>query len=133
MKQVIVVTGATGGIGNLLVNGLQNTERHIVCLGRRESALEDLVTTICAEKDLTEEHISYQVADMSDEVARKHMPNLEAVMNTGKMSDINDSVFLLETILAGGVDNLGEHYFMADTFRNELEQGIDETSCILVY
>lgn len=68
MKQVIVITGATGGIGQLLVNGLQSVERHLVCVGRRESALSDLVERVKCENGLADEHISYQVADMSSSI-----------------------------------------------------------------
>lgn len=269
MKQVIVVTGATGGIGQLLVSGLLNEDRHIVCVGRRASALSDLVEKLKLENGLSDEHLSFQVADMSSpaevelaaskigssmhrvdlwvnnvgvnnhnaigpswevasdawfeevqlnlftaylgsraainlmksqqhgyvvnlggggadtakpfvsaygaakaavvkftealnhecleenngirafcfnpgfirnprtetlvksEVAKKYMPALEKVMESGGMSDIEDSVFLLETILSGEVSHLGGRYFSADLFRKQWEEGIKPEACLL--
>lgn len=68
---------------------------------------------------------------VKSEVAKKYMPNLEKVMDSGKMSDIGDSLFLLETLLSGKADHLGGHYFSADLFRKQWEEGIQPEACLL--
>ncbi|WP_051326613.1 SDR family NAD(P)-dependent oxidoreductase [Aliagarivorans taiwanensis] len=269
MKQVIVITGATGGIGQLLVKNLCGGHRHIVCVGRREGALQRLVDDTCAEKGLSEVDISYVVADMSEpvavesaamtvaarhghidmwinnvgvnnhaamgptwdvdasewwkevqlnlftaylgsaaaakamkpqargyivnlggggadkpkpfgsaygsakaaivkfsetlnqelieqglglrafcfnpgfirnqrtetlvasEVAKKYMPNLEEVLNSGAMSDIADSVALLEAILSGDLDKLSGRYLLADSFQEDIQQPLSDQLLLL--
>ncbi|ORT52786.1 hypothetical protein ST37_00335 [Vibrio sp. qd031] len=64
MKQVIVITGATGGIGSMLAEGLVDAQRHIVCIGRSENKLVKLVENLAHTHRRHAAQYSYQVADM---------------------------------------------------------------------
>ena len=59
----IVVTGATGGVGSMLVTGLAKKGHHIICLGRKAGRLEELVSTVNAQGGSA----SYAVADMMND------------------------------------------------------------------
>ena len=39
MKKIIVITGASGGVGGMLALGLAKKGNHIVCIGRSEEKL----------------------------------------------------------------------------------------------
>lgn len=59
-KKIIVITGATGGVGRLLAKGLAKKGNHIVCLGRHEQRTKELVNEIKQEGGSA----SFEVADM---------------------------------------------------------------------
>ncbi len=56
---------------------------------------------------------------VESEVARKYMPMLEKILKHGKMSDIQDSVDLINAIIKGDMDDLAGGYFFADDFDSE--------------
>lgn len=47
-------------------------------------------------------------------VAKKYMPKLEAILKHGKMSNIEDSIHLIQTIISGNADDLSGKYFFSD-------------------
>lgn len=51
---------------------------------------------------------------MESEVAKKYMPNLEQILKYGKMSDISDSIELIEALISGKADALAGRYFFSD-------------------
>lgn len=51
---------------------------------------------------------------VESEVARRYMPKLEHILKYGKMSDIQDSLDLIEVLISGKADKLGGRYFFAD-------------------
>lgn len=51
---------------------------------------------------------------VESEVARKYMPNLEQILKYGKMSDISDSIELIEALISGKADALAGRYFFSD-------------------
>lgn len=61
-RKNIVITGAYGGVGSLLAKGLAAKGYHIICLGRKEKLLQDLVKEI----ESTGASSSYGLVDMAD-------------------------------------------------------------------
>ncbi len=59
---------------------------------------------------------------VESDVAKKYMANLEKVLKHGKMSDIQDSIDLITTLISGRADELGGRYFFADD--KNIEQAI---------
>jgi short-subunit dehydrogenase len=59
----IVITGATGGVGSMLAKGFAKLNHHIICLGRNEARLKELVNSIHSDDGSA----SYVLADMSKE------------------------------------------------------------------
>lgn len=59
----IVITGATGGLGGMLAKGLAKKGHHIICLGRNEERLVELVGKLKLEGGSA----SFEVADMMDD------------------------------------------------------------------
>ncbi|MEM6631370.1 MAG: SDR family oxidoreductase [Bacteroidota bacterium] len=55
-------------------------------------------------------------------VARTYMPKLEQILKYGKMSDIRDSLELIEVLISGKADRLGGKYFFADG--SDIEEAI---------
>ena len=51
---------------------------------------------------------------VESDVARTYMPKLEEILKYGKMSDIQDSIDLIEGMISGHADRLGGKYFFAD-------------------
>ncbi|WP_298367444.1 SDR family oxidoreductase [uncultured Lutibacter sp.] len=51
---------------------------------------------------------------VESEVARKYMPKLEHILKYGKMSEANDSIDLIETLISGKADELAGKYFFSD-------------------
>ncbi len=51
---------------------------------------------------------------VESEVARNYMPELERILKYGKMSDIEDSIDLITTLIGGEADHLAGRYFFAD-------------------
>ncbi len=51
---------------------------------------------------------------VESEVARKYMPKLAQILKFGKMSEIQDSIVLIEALISGKADPLGGRYFLAD-------------------
>ena len=51
---------------------------------------------------------------VESEVARTYMPKLEQILKYGEMSDIQDSINLIEAMIGGALDELGGRYFFAD-------------------
>ena len=64
--KVIVITGAAGGVGSMLANGLAKSGNHIVCLGRKADALEKLVAEVNVEASEFGGAASFEVVDMVD-------------------------------------------------------------------
>ncbi|MGL6313869.1 SDR family NAD(P)-dependent oxidoreductase [Vibrio sp. WXL103] len=268
MKQVIVITGSTGGVGQLIARGLGSKNRHIICVGRNESLLINQVNEL-ASTSSPDAKFSYRVTDMMDaahvedvarsiftefgqidmwinnvgvnntkamgptwevehsewlkevelnlftafagtaaaikvmkdqpkgyvvnlggggadtpkpfgsaygaskaavvkfsetvnqelveqgsnirafcfnpgfirntrtealvksDIAQKYMPILAEVMNSDRMSSIDDSLFVLESICSGDIDELAGGYLFADTFKHNLDSGLDKQSYYL--
>ncbi|MBX2876791.1 MAG: SDR family oxidoreductase [Saprospiraceae bacterium] len=51
---------------------------------------------------------------VESEVARRYMPNLEQILKYGKMSEISDSIELIEVLISGKADALAGRYFFSD-------------------
>lgn len=60
MKKNIVITGASGGVGSMLSKGLAKSGHHIICLGRKEGVLKELVKGIQADSG----NASFEIVDM---------------------------------------------------------------------
>ncbi|WP_111980141.1 SDR family NAD(P)-dependent oxidoreductase [Algibacillus agarilyticus] len=58
-------------------------------------------------------------------VARQYMPSLETILNNNQMSDIQDSVDLINAIMSGRADQLAGKYFLADD--KDIEQAIQNS------
>lgn len=70
-KKIIVITGASGGVGGMLSLGLAEKGNHIVCLGRREEALLKIENEINAETQSPGGSASHEIVDMLDAAAVK--------------------------------------------------------------
>lgn len=60
---------------------------------------------------------------VESEVARKYMPKLRQIFKHGKMSEIQDSVELIETLISGKADALAGRYFLSDD--KDVQDAID--------
>lgn len=69
-KKIIVITGASGGVGGMLAKGLAKKGNHVVCLGRNKANLETLVNHINTQAKENKGSASYEQVDMmnNDEV-----------------------------------------------------------------
>ncbi len=61
----IVITGASGGVGGMLAKGLANKDHHIICIGRNQERLQELVGVIKSEGGSA----SFEVCDMMHDQA----------------------------------------------------------------
>ncbi len=61
----IVITGASGGIGGMLAKGLANKNHHIICIGRNQERLQELVSIIKCKGGSA----SFEVCDMMHDQA----------------------------------------------------------------
>lgn len=61
--KIIVITGASGGVGGMIAKGLAKKGNHIVCLGRNKNRLEALVKAIELEGGTA----SFKLVDMMNE------------------------------------------------------------------
>ncbi|NMH88968.1 SDR family oxidoreductase [Flavivirga algicola] len=59
----IVITGASGGFGSMLSKGLANKNHHIICLGRNQEHLQELVNHIKSNGGSA----SFEVCDMMND------------------------------------------------------------------
>lgn len=119
--QVVVVTGASSGIGRATANTLAGAGHHVVLVARSRAPLEDAAaecrragaaSTLVIPADVGSDA---QVADLVREVLAEH-PRLDAVVNAagvvayGRTEDVPVDVFdgVLRTNLGGSV-NLARH------------------------
>jgi len=51
---------------------------------------------------------------IESEVGRKYMPKLEQILKYGTMSDPQDSIDLIDTLISGKADKLAGNYFLSD-------------------
>ncbi|WP_111708705.1 SDR family NAD(P)-dependent oxidoreductase [Lutibacter citreus] len=66
-KKIIVITGASGGVGGMLALGLAKKGNHIVCLGRSKEKLIKIYNKINSELKEFGGSASYDVVDMMDD------------------------------------------------------------------
>ena len=67
--------------------------------------------------------------EIADSEVHKYMPGLEQTLKHGKMSNIQDSIDLIEVLISGKVDDLGGRYFVADgTGFKKASENVAETA-----
>lgn len=64
MQKIIVITGASGGVGSMLALGLAKNGNHVVCLGRRREPLVKLTREIDSQTERLGGGASFEVVDM---------------------------------------------------------------------
>ena len=123
----------SGYIINLGGGGVQDPKPFGSAYGAAKTAIVKFTETINIE--LEQEGLNIKVFAINpgfirnkrtetlveSDVARKYMPELEQILKHGKMSDIRDTLHLIEALISGKADELGGRYFLAD------DQNIDHT------
>lgn len=114
-KNVIVVTGASGGVGSMLALGLAQKGNHVVCLGRNQKALSTLVEKINKLTLPMNGSASFWVLDMMDPNAVKR---------------IGQAIFDELTKIDVWINNVGvnDHNALGPTWELTPENWLNETN-----
>ncbi|WP_157961163.1 SDR family oxidoreductase [Lutibacter citreus] len=79
-NKIIVITGASGGVGSMISKGLAKKGNYIICLGRNKNRLEELVKDI----ELLGGSASFNIVDMMNEQMVLDASD-KIIKNTGKV------------------------------------------------
>ncbi|TXG35400.1 SDR family NAD(P)-dependent oxidoreductase [Seonamhaeicola maritimus] len=137
----VMKEGNSGYIINLGGGGVQKPKPYGSSYGAAKTAVVKFSETVNLE--LEEENLNIKVFafnpgfirnDRTEElvesnVARKYMPELEQILKYGEMSDIQDSIDLIETIISGKADMLAGKYFFSDD--KNIQEAIDNAETFI--
>ncbi len=131
----------SGYILNLGGGGVQHPKPYGSAYGAAKTAIVKFTETVSLE--LEQEKLNIKIFAFNpgfirnkrterlveSEVCKEFMPRLKNTLENGVMSDIEDSIELVDTLISGRADALAGRYFLADD--RDIEQNIESAEQII--